>query len=173
MGKLSPRGTVRYIKCYMVNCGDSSRTVAPCLCVPFLVFFPRKKLPSKEQQQQGGGTLCRKWSAQLSPGWVGPLRGSITTTLNSFFIRVEPLRDGAPPVTWAQSWRIGFRREWEICNQGNHLSFFLPRNSVPFSYRTGSLSWAILISFSKNSLIQGRFYNFQTVAGSWDFAQQA
>lgn len=169
MDKLSPRVIVRYVKRYMVGCWANSRTAAPHLWIPSLVLFSREKkiIFHKEQQSsRGEAHCCRKWSEQLSPRWMGPLRGSITTVLNFFFIRAEPVADGAPPITWLQSWRIGFLQEWEICNQGNHWSFFLPRSPVPFSYRTGSLSWAILIPSSQNSLIQDLFHNFQAVAGS-------
>ena len=97
---------------------------------------------------------------------MGSRRESITTVLNSFFIRAEPVAGGALPITWSPSWRTGFLEEGEMCNQGNRLFFFFPRSSVPFSYRTGSLSWAILIPSSQNSLIQDRFHDFQAVAGS-------
>lgn len=171
MDKLSPRVIVRYVKSYMVGCGANSRIMVPHLRIPSLVLCLGKITFHKEQQQQRRGTLLQELVRELSPGWMGPLRASITAVLNSFFIRAEPVADGAPPVTWSQSWRIGFLQEWEICNQGNHLSFILPRSSVPFSYRTGSLSWAILIPSSQNSLIQGVFHNFQAVAGSWNYVQ--
>lgn len=97
---------------------------------------------------------------------MGPRRESITIVLNSVFIRAEPVAGGALPITWSPSWRISFLEEGEMCNQGNRLFFFFPWSSVPFSYRTGSLSWAILVPSSQNSLIQDRFHNFQAVAGS-------
>lgn len=134
----------------------------------------QEKSPSIENNScRRESRCCRKWSEHFPPGWMGPQRGSITTILNSFFIRTEPVADGAPPITWPQSWRIGFLQEWEIWNQGNRLSSSLPRSLVPFSYRTGSLSWVILIPSSQNSLIQDCFYDFQAVAGSWDFVQRA
>ena len=141
----------------------------------FSLLFPRKKKITfhKGQQQQGRGSLLQEVVRTAFPRMNGPLRGSITTVLNSFFIRAEPVSDDALPITWLQSWRIGFLQEWEICNQGNRLSFFLSRSSVLFSYRNGSLSWVVLIPSSQNSLIQDHFQDFQAMADSWDFVQQA
>lgn len=80
-----------------------------------------------DQQQAAGEEAAVAHCGQSgSPGGMRQLGGSITIVLNSFFIKDEPLAEGTPPETWSRSWRIGFLQESEICNQGDHLSFFLP-----------------------------------------------
>lgn len=172
MDNLRPGVIFRSVRSYPVGCGTNSRTAAPHFGFQPLSYFLGKSTFHVEQWQPRRGMLLREGSESLAQDewglWENP--SLLYWTLASLELSQWQM---VLFQSHGLSWRIGFLQDGEICNQGNHLSFFFPRSSVPFSYRTGSLSWAILIPSSQNSLIQDRFHNFQAVAGSRDFAQWA
>lgn len=78
---------------------------------PFSYFQGGKYAILLDKQLAAGEEEGKAYHGQSgSPGLMSLLRGSITTVLNSFFIRDGPLADGTPPETWSWGWRIGFSK---------------------------------------------------------------